>query len=141
MPVENGLTLRFGVTLDGDTDLGKWTKCEGLGVEYEIHEYREGGENGYVHRLPGRRKYQTVKLTRPLDGDSGRTAKLVSEAGQPGKRYTARIRVLDAQGIEVASWSLDSALVSRWNAPNLDVNGKDVAFETLELVHNGFLGA
>ena len=58
--------LRFEVTVDG-IDIGSFTGCEGLGAEYEVFEYQEGGENGYVHRIPGRLKYTPVKLTRPLD--------------------------------------------------------------------------
>jgi len=64
-----GLGLRFQVTIDGQ-DLGNWQKCDGLGVEYEIKDYNEGGQNGFVHRLPGRAKYQTVKLVRPVDATS-----------------------------------------------------------------------
>src|SRR5207302_10616520 len=56
---------RFKVEIDHH-NLGAWTKCEGLSVEYEIQEYKEGGENTFVHRLPGRAKYQNIKLTRPL---------------------------------------------------------------------------
>ena len=38
-----GLTLRFTVTIDNQLTLGNWTKCEGLTVEWEVQEYREGG--------------------------------------------------------------------------------------------------
>ena len=140
MPIEQGLTLRFKVSLDEDKDLGFWTKCEGLGVEYEIHEYKEGGQNAFIHRFPGRRKYPTIKLTRPLNSDSGRVSKLVSATASPGVRPTGQIQVLDAQGMEVASWTLDHVAVYKWSGPNLDVNGKETAYETLELIHNGFLG-
>jgi len=139
MAPENGLVLRFRVTLDNDTELGKWTKVEGLAVEYEIQEYKEGGLNGFIHRLPGRRKYQTVKLTRPLDKDSGRVAAMISDVAKPGARHTAQITALDASGAEVAAWALDGVLVSKWTGPNFDVSGKDTAMESLELVHNGFL--
>ena len=64
---EPALGLRFTVVIDGHGTLGNWTKCEGLTVEYDVHEYAEGGLNGYVHRLPGRAKYQNIKLTRPID--------------------------------------------------------------------------
>ena len=56
-----GLGLRFKVAIDGH-ELGNWQKCDGLNVEYDIQEYREGGQNGFVHRLPGRAKYENVKL-------------------------------------------------------------------------------
>src|SRR6059036_1258043 len=51
---------------DGAFKLGTFTACEGLGAEYEIMSSEEGGENGVVHQLPGRKKYTNVKLTRPL---------------------------------------------------------------------------
>src|SRR5260370_7686331 len=67
-----GQSMRFRVKLDGGADLGDWSKCDGLSVEYEILEYKEGGENAYIHRIPGRAKYQNIKLTRPLNKDSKR---------------------------------------------------------------------
>ena len=68
---EYGLVLRFKVTLDDHTELGAWTKCEGLSVEYDVQEIKEGGQNEYIHRLAGRAKYQNIKLTRPIDKDTG----------------------------------------------------------------------
>src|SRR3954454_8643475 len=62
--------LRFEVKVDG-IDIGAFTACDGLGAEYEIFEYMEGGENGYVHRIPGRLKFTPVKLTRPVDAKTG----------------------------------------------------------------------
>ena len=64
-----GLGLRFKVAIDGH-ELGNWQKCDGLNIEYDIQEYREGGQNGYVHRLPGRAKYENLKLTRPVDSST-----------------------------------------------------------------------
>jgi phage tail-like protein len=138
---ENGLNLRFQVTVDHHVELGNWTKCEGLTVEWEIQEYREGGLNGFVHRIPGRRKYQNVKLTRPLDKGSGDVAKWISAMEGPAAGHTAVIKVLDPQGTTVAFWNLSGVFPSKWSGPTLDINGKETAFETLELTHNGFLAA
>ena len=55
-------------------------------------------------------------------------------------RGTAQITVLDPSGEEVAEWVLIDVFPARWSGPSLDVNGNQVAMETLELVHNGFLG-
>jgi phage tail-like protein len=141
MPVEIGLNLRFAVTIDNHKSLGNWWKCDGLSVEYDVHEYREGGQNDFVHRLPGRRKYQNIKLTRPLDKGSGEVASWLSKIGGPAAGHTAEIRVLDAQGQTVASWNLVDVYLSKWTGPSLDVDGKQIATESLELVHNGFLGS
>ncbi len=135
---ENGLTLRFEVTIDHKVDLGNWTKCEGLTVEWEIQEYREGGLNDFVHRLPGRRKYQNIKLTRPVDPSSRQVAAWISEVDGPDAGHTAQIAILDASGEAVAVWDVVGIWPTRWTGPSMDVNGKDIGFETLELAHNGF---
>lgn len=139
MPSEPGLTLRFKVTIDHKTELGNWSKCDGLAVEYDIFEYREGGENGFIHRIPGRRKYQNIKLTRPLDSQSSQVAEWVSANEGPRAGHTAEISVLDAEGATVASWQLSDVFPAKWSGPSLDVGGKEIAYESLELVHNGFL--
>jgi phage tail-like protein len=136
---EPGLGLRFTVSIDG-LNLGNWTKCEGLVVEYDVHEYREGGQNGFVHRLPGRAKYQNIKLTRPVDPSSAQVAGWVASVQARLTRQTAQVAVLDATGEPVAVWDLMDAFPVRWTGPNLDVGSNQVASETLELAHNGFLG-
>jgi phage tail-like protein len=137
---EPALSPRFTVSIDGH-DLGCWTKCEGLSVEYEVFEYQEGGWNDYVHRLPGRRKYPNVKLTRPLDKSSQNVVKWVSQMVSKVERQHAEIAVHDASGAVVCRWNLTGVCPVKWTGPTLDAAGNQVANETLELAHNGFLGA
>ena len=138
---ETALSPRFTVSIDGYGSLGSWTKCEGLSVEYEVFEYQEGGWNDYVHRLPGRRKYPNVKLTRPLDKDSQTVVKWVSGMVTKVERQSAEIAVLDANGEVVCRWNLTGVCPVKWTGPTLDAAGNQIANETLELAHNGFLGA
>ncbi len=138
---EPALSPRFTVSIDGYGSLGSWTKCEGLSVEYEVFEYQEGGRNDYVHRLPGRRKYPNVKLTRPLDKDSQTVVKWVSGMLTSVKRQHAEIAVLDGDGKVVCRWNLEGVCPVKWTGPTLDSGGNQVANETLELAHNGFIGA
>src|ERR671937_1700796 len=98
--------VRFKVSIDDYGSLGSWSKCEGLAVEYEVFEYQEGGLNEYVHRLPGRRKYPNVKLTRPLDKDSQSVVKWVSGQATRPERQNAEIAVLDPNGETLCSWNL-----------------------------------
>jgi phage tail-like protein len=137
---DTALSRRFTVTIDG-VELGMWTKCEGLAVEYEVFEYQEGGWNDYVHRLPGRRKYPNVKLTRPLDKDSQNVVRWISGMVTRVERKSAVISVLDAGGEVVCSWSLAHVWPVKWTGPSLDAGGNQVANETLELAHDGFLAA
>lgn len=137
---ELGLTLRFTVTVDGFGTLGNWSKCEGLSVRYDVHEYKEGGQNGFAHKLPGRATYENIKLTRPLDDDSALVAGWLANIQAAVRRQTAQVAVLDASGETVLTWNLLDVYPVRWTGPTLDVGSNSVAMETLELAHNGFLG-
>ena len=134
------LGLRFRVVIDGQTSLGDWSKCEGLTVEYDVYEYKEGGVNGYTHRLPGRAKYQNIKLTRPITKDTAKVAAWLSTVEPSMNRTSMSIAVLDESGAEIAAWSISSVYPLRWTGPTLDVAQNTVATESLELCHGGFLG-
>jgi phage tail-like protein len=137
---EPGIAVRFRVEVHG-VNLGVWTKCDGLAVEYEIFEYQEGGHNDFVHRLPGRRKYTNVKLTRPLDKDSEAVYNWISALVKDVKRNDADIVALGPDNRRVMSWHLNGVIPVKWTGPSLDAGGNQVATESLELAHNGFLEA
>ena len=137
---DTALGLRFKVIIDGQ-DFGNWQKCDGLSLQYDIHEYSEGGENGFVHRLPGRVKYESVKLTRPIDQHTGMVTNWVASQQLVVLPGTGQIAVLDPSGAVVAEWFLIGVYPIRWSGPTLDVDGNQMATETLELAHNGFAAA
>jgi phage tail-like protein len=134
-----GQSLRFRVKIDGSGDLGNWSKCDGLSVEYEVFEYKEGGENAFIHRLPGRAKYQNIKLTRPINKDSQKVSDWIAKLKLEVKRQTAEISALDSEGNPLATWNLEGVYPVRWNGPSMDIGNNQAATETLELAHNGFL--
>jgi phage tail-like protein len=138
---EPGHVLRFvaEVYLADRTKLGAWQNVEGHYVEYEIHEYKEGGVNDYIHRLPTRAKYVNVKLTRPITPETAKVAAWVSKVSTTGERTQARISVKDAAGTEIAAWTLEEVFPAKWTGPTLDVTTNAVAQEVLELAHHGFL--
>src|SRR5262245_60962850 len=137
---EHGLTLRFKVIIDGFGSIGNWGKCEGLAVDFTVQEYKEGGQNGFVHKLPGRASYPNIKLTRPVDSDSALVAGWLASIQGAVQRQTAQVAILDADGAVVTAWNFMDAYPIKWSGPSLDVGGSAVAMETLELAHNGFLG-
>jgi phage tail-like protein len=136
---DSAQSLRFRVKLDGGADLGDWSKCDGLSVEYEVFEYKEGGENEFIHRLPGRAKYQNLKLTRPLNKDSEKVAQWIGSMKSQVRRETAEVSALDTEGQPIATWSLEGVYPVKWSGPSLDIGSNSVATESLELAHNGFL--
>ncbi len=137
---EQGLSLSFQVIIDGSFDLGDWTKCEGLGVEYQVFDYQEGGNNGFIHRLPGRAKYTNVKLTRPVDAATNAVMAWLAGVQVKVVPSSAQICVRDTNGDVVAVWVLQGVFPVKWSGPTLDVGSNTPAYESLEIAHSGFLG-
>jgi phage tail-like protein len=135
-------TLWFEVKVDG-THVGEFSRCEGLGAEYELLEYAEGGVNDYTHRIPTRLKYGVIKLSRPLDAQSGELAAWFARhriaPNRKQERHTGSITAYDASGASIATWQLVGVAPLRWSGPTFALDGGSVAVETLELVHDGFL--
>ena len=134
------LTLTYRCTIDGLISLGTWSKIEGLGFSYQVTPYREGGVNSYIHKIIGPVTYENVRLSRPVDSDSELigiwlAANLVKIVPQ-----TMSIVACNSKGEEITQWNLAGVVPVKWSGPSLDVNGNQVAMETLELAYQEMIG-
>lgn len=142
---EPAIGYRFKVEIEG-RDLGVFTKVEGLGAKYEIVTIKEGGENSFVHKLPGRIEYDDLKLTRPVDEASGELAAWFTgyqnaiRKQQRLELATASISAYDGNDKVVATWSLRGVFPVRYSGPSFEAGASKVLTETLELSHQGFWG-
>jgi phage tail-like protein len=130
----------FKVKIDGQ-ELGLWNSFEGLGMEATVETREEGGNNQFIHQLPGRLKYTNVKISRPVGTDSSKVAQWLSSMAAAVKRTTASISALGPDNKEIVSWSLDGVVPVRWTGPAFSVESPKVAVETLELAYHGFIEA
>jgi phage tail-like protein len=131
---------QFKVKID-DQELGLWNSFEGLGLETSIETREEGGNNQFVHQLPGRLRYTNVKITRPIGRDSAKVAEWFAGMASGVSRTTASIVALGPDREPIVSWSLDGVVPVRWTGPGFNVETAKVATETLELAYHGFLRA
>lgn len=134
---------RFVVKIDGK-ELGAFTKIEGLGVKYDVTTVKEGGENTFVHHLPGRVTYENLKLTRPVDGSSGALAAWFTEfqtelqrAGRL-KPTSAAVTAFGPDDKSSATWSLADVVPVSYSGPSFQAGSTNVLVESLELAHHGF---
>lgn len=140
---EPAVGYRFKIEIEG-RELGLFTKVEGLGAKYDVLTVKEGGENGFVHKLPGRLEYDDLKLTRPVDESSGDLATWFTgyqDAVRQQQRLelvTASITAYNGDGEEVATWSLRGVFPIRYSGPTFEAGSGNVLTETLELAHQGF---
>ncbi|MFJ9605791.1 phage tail protein [Kitasatospora sp. NPDC101176] len=143
-----GLSARFRVTVDG-LDLGGWSSCKGLAVNFDCEELETGGNYEHTFLLPKRLKYSNITLSRAMTAEGTATVHqwLRDIAGDWMHSYeddytpnTATITLLDSSGqTAVHCWTLKDVYPRAWKGPDLDADSTKVAIETLELAHHGFL--
>ncbi|MDH6137744.1 phage tail-like protein [Kitasatospora sp. MAA4] len=134
-----GTSVHFKLQIDG-IDLGHFSTCQGLSAHVEVEQRVEGGNNGFVWQLPTRVAFPNVTLTRPLTADSTKVTRFLAGLSQRVTRGTAQISALRPSLSEViVEWSLREVIVVGWTGPSFDPARSEVASESIELAHHGFL--
>lgn len=135
----------FEVTIAGvktSADSG-FLEADGLNAEREIESIKEGGENRFVHRLPGRMKYDNLVLKRGLlvaNSDLATWCKesLESDLGKPIKSKDIDVSLLDASGAPLMTWNFKSAWPVKWSVEGFNAMDNKIAVEKLEFAYSHF---
>jgi len=138
-----GLANRFKVVADqGDWDLGSWQKCEGLDVTWDMPDFRAGDDGNMRWFFPANTKYKPIKLIRAATADDSKKVRDWLNANawtQDKSRGTITITLYDSFATEILVWELKYALPKSWSINAMDAGASQVAIETLEIEHQGFL--
>ena len=126
----------FAVEIDGQ-NTGFFKSVGGLSVETEVVEFREGGNNESVHKLPGATKYQNIRLTRAFTGDRSLFDWVTNLQKPNPPRVNGRIVMLDRHGKRVAAWRFTNGFPVKWEGPDLDASANELAIESIEIAHEG----
>ena len=131
------LGFRFLVEIDGLV-VGGFTEVGGLQAEVEVETFREGGQNAYQHKLPGPVKYSgNITLKRGMTDSDTLWTWMQDVGGGAVARRNGSIVMLDAAGDEQWRWNFSDAYPVKWTGPSMKSSAGEIAFETLELAHNG----
>jgi phage tail-like protein len=134
------ISVAYKCTIDGLIPLGIWTKIEGLGFEYQVTEYREGGVNGYTHKILGPCKYTNLRLSRPVDSTSDFLMIWLQTQMIAVIPMTMSITACTAGGAEITTWNLSGVVPVKWTGPSLDIMSNNIATETLEVTYQEIIG-
>jgi phage tail-like protein len=124
----------FCVLVDG-FEAAQFSECSGLEMTVKFDEVREGGENGFVHKLPGRIEYGNLVLKHGFP----RGGELHKWCLRPNRRKVTVQLMNQKTRTPVMQWVFDGAYPVKWSGPSFKASENAIAIETLELAHRGLL--
>ena len=135
----------FAVT---DFVVGGFSECTGLEMSLELEEYREGGVNGYVHKLPKHVKWGNITLKRGLAFNSTLWDWHYKLVDGIVERRNGVIALMQPQSIPIDGadpvlpvphyvWYFEKALPVQYNGPSMNASQSEIAIESLVLAHHG----
>jgi len=134
--------FRFLLEIDGLVQAG-FSEVTIPDASSDVVEYREGNGPTTVTKLAGLRKYGNVTLKWGIT-DSMELYEKWRKPVEEGKtdktdevRKNVAIILMNEAGEAAARWEFVEAWPSKYDAPDLNAKGTDVAIETLEIVHEG----
>ena len=134
--------FHFEVLLDMVQEVevdNRFQSVSGLSVDIQTEDYKEGGENRFVHKLPTRTKYSDLTLQRSMQVDS-QLVEWCQQAIQNHifKPMNLHILLLDEQHLELASWHVIGAIPTSWSISDLKAQESALVIETLKLSYKYF---
>lgn len=134
----------FLFEVDG-VEIGRFMEVSGLEVSIETEDVLEGGQNSFVHKLPGRMTWPNIVLKRGVTQNDSllnwltkSSGEQFAAAGNKLTRSTAAITLVGPAGKRLRAWEFDGAFPIKWSGPNFSVSSTDMAMEELEISHHGF---
>lgn len=106
----------------------------GLSVDVELDTYKEGGENRFVHRLPGRNKYADLVLKRGMTLVSGVTAWCLDSIENFNYQPTNMlISLLNSDHLPVSSWYIANAIPIKYSISEFNAEQGQIVIESMTL--------
>lgn len=133
----NFLVTVNGVSDDGESVLGSFAECEGLGSETGSIEYRNGSEDITVRKIPGLKKFTNITLKRGITGDLDFWNWILQAMDGQVLRAEGSIALLDENRQEVFRWNFRRGWPCKYTGPGLNAANNEIAMETLEICREG----
>ena len=114
-----------------------FTELSGLAMEMVVEDVEEGGNNDFVHRLPGRCKVSNITLKRGMTTSNEFLKWIMDAARGTIKKKHVSVLLFNADGTEAMRWNFDNAFPVKWSGPQFKADDTAVAVETVELAHEG----
>ena len=131
------VAFHFKVDIEGITEGGndiRFQEVSGLNATVGEFTFNEGGENRFVHRLPGRITYEKLVLKRGMLMGS----KLIAWFRDAVESFSfdpkeVIVTLLNQEHEPLEAWSFYQAYPVKWNISNFNAQNNEIVIETIEL--------
>ncbi|MGD1841159.1 MAG: phage tail protein [Thermonemataceae bacterium] len=136
--------FHFVVRIDGieDDDNGiACTEVTGLKYKTEFIDYRPGSDPELKKlKIPGLKSYEPITIKKAVFKTDSRFYDWYKDvqSGDDNARKSITIELLDEQHDPIITWTVINAFPSGFTGPDLSSTANEIAFESVELVHEGF---
>ena len=115
-----------------------FNEISGLDPKVEIEEVIEGGQNAFVHQLPGVTKHSNLVLKRGYVTASSPLAdwaeqSVGSSLGTPIVTKVLTVSLMGTAGQPVVTWTFENAWPVKWEVGHFDAAKNDFLTESLEV--------
>lgn len=130
------LNTSFRIEIDGLIVAG-FSEVTGLQGVIETEDYREGGVNDRVHKLPKISKQSTITLKRGITDSDVLWKWYRKTVSGRIERKNGCIILIDSEGKDKRRWEFEGAFPVKWTGTDFNAGSPATAVETLDLAHNG----
>lgn len=123
-------------TLTNNIDAG-FNECSGLEMNMEIEEYQEGGNNGTVLKFPTRMQWGKLVMKKGILKSSQLWDWAYGFSRGEVVRKDGLITLLGEEGLAHTVWKFKRGLPVKYSGPQLNAQRSAVAFESIEIDHEG----
>src|SRR3954453_13666587 len=107
----------FKVSIPG-LAIGTFRECSGLSMEFDVFEWAEGGNNEFIHHLPGRVRYPYLTLGGGMTQDNAMQQWFWHPRHQPELKGVAG-DLQPQDGRTSRAWTFTDAFPVRWTGPRV----------------------
>ena len=126
----------MGVGNDNDQ---RFQSVGGLNVEFDVETVKEGGENRFEHKLPGRAKYPDLSLKRGLLKDSAVIDWCKNALNNREIRpIIIEVSLLNEQHTPLMTWEVYNAWPRKWSVSDFNAGENAVVIESLDICYSYF---
>ena len=119
--------------------VGGFNECSGLDMSMETEEYMEGGNNSTVLKFPTRIQYEKLVLKTGLSRGTELWDWFYGFVEGKVQRKDGLITLLNEQRDVHTVWEFKNGLPVSYKGPQLNAQQNNVAFESIEIEHEGLV--